>query len=501
MVDPSQLRHTLVVSDLHLTEVEEADPSRPLWMRYKHRDLVIDGCFARFVEHQREALPVGTELVLNGDIFDFDAVLSIPPEPDYPVSWLERRRGLAAEEPKSLHKIGVILRDHAEFITALRAWVMAGNSVVLVVGNHDAEVWWPSVQRAIRDALDLPDERQADFRICDWFYVSGGDTLIEHGSQYDAYCVCPDPLHPRFVLRGRERVRVPFGNLAGRLMLNGMGLFNPYVESSFIKPWREYLRFFFKHVARIQPLLGWTWLWGAVATLVVSLREGFRPAVRDPLAIEGKENAAAERAKVRPATLRALRAVRVHPAIFNPWKVLKELWLDRALMLALIVFLCFQAVGFLNVFGDVSPWWAVVLFSALLPPFSFYARSVNSDVGNTNRALRRRVPTALRITGTERVVVGHTHEEGHLLRGETELLNTGTWSAAFADVEYTNPFGRKCFAWIRPEQSWRVAELFEWTDPGCARIDVREEADVGRLKALTQKLPAVRLPKRKERQP
>jgi hypothetical protein len=380
---------------------------------------------------------------------------------------------------------------------ALRAWVLSGNSLVLVVGNHDAEVWWPAVQEEIRAALDLPEERRSAFRICDWFYLSGGDTLIEHGSQYDAYCVCPDPLHPRFLLRGRERVRVPFGNLAGRMMLNGMGLFNPYVESTFIKPWGEYLVFFFRHVGRMQPLLAWTWLWGAVATLVVSLRHGFRPAIRDPLAIEGKEDDSARRSEVRPATLRALRAVRVHPAIFNPWKVLKELWLDRALLLALTVFVSFQLIGFLNFVGDVSPWWAFALFAALLPPFAFYARSVNSDVGNTNRALRRRLPVALRITGAQRAVIGHTHEEGHVLRGETELLNTGTWSPAFEDVEYTKPFGRKCFAWIRPEHGARVAELFEWADPGCAPIERREEGDVGRLKALTQKLPAVRLPGRK----
>ena len=79
------------------------------------------------------------------------------------------------------------------------------------------------------------------------------------------------------------------------------------------------------------------------------------------------------------------------------------------------------------------------------------------------------------------------------------MLNTGTWSVAFEDVAYTKPAGRRCYAWIRPEETWRVAELYEWTDPGCSQLEVREEAEVGRLKALTQKLPAVRLPGRKAR--
>ncbi len=491
---PAPPRHTIIVSDLHLTQVEDPDPSRPLWMRYKHRDLIIDGCFERFLAHQREQLDGELELVLNGDIFDFDAVVGFPEPAPFPVSWLERRRGLAAEEAKSRYKMQQILDGHPVFMRAVRAWILDGNTAVLVVGNHDAELNWPSVREMVLEALDLPDDRRDALRVCEWFYVSGADTLVEHGSQYDAYCVCPDPLHPTFEIRGRARVRVPFGNLAGRILLNGMGLFNPYVESTFIKPLREYMLFFFKHVARTQPLIGWTWLWGAVATLVVSLREGFRPARRDPLQLAEREAVAAEASNATPDMVRALRELRVHPAIFNPWKILRELWLDRALILAAITAGCFWLVGFLNVFGDVSPLWALLLFLWLLPPFAFYARSVNSDVGNTNRSLAKRVPVALRIAGVRRAVIGHTHEEGHEVWGaESELINTGTWSTAFEDVEYTRPFGRKCFAWIHPSgDGERIAELLEWTDPGCKRLDATGKKSRGRLRALTQRLPVRR---------
>ncbi len=485
--------HTLVVSDLHLTEAEDRDPRRPLWMRYKHRDLHVDGCFARFLEHHQRELDGDIELVLNGDIFDFDAVMDIPPDPPFHVGWLERRRGLNSEEPKSRHKIRVILQDHAPFIEALRDWIVAGHRLVLVIGNHDMELHWRAVREEILAALALPEDRLGAVRICEWFYVSNADTLIEHGSQYDAYCVCPDALHPRFRFGHQIRMRVPFGNQAGRLMLNGMGLFNPYAESSFIKPPLEYLRFFFKHVIRVQPMLGWTWLWGAVATLVVSIREGFRPSMRDPLSLERRSNAAAERANCEPGTVRALRELRVHPAIFRPWKILRELWLDRALILAIIVSVSFQLIGFLNIFGDVSPLWALALFALLLPPFAFYARSVNSDVGNTNRAVRKRIPVALRITGVKRAVIGHTHIEGHGRLGDNDLLNTGTWSPAFEDVAYTRPVGRKCFAWIRPDPDGggeRIGELYEWLDPGCATIpaSARRRRIVEGLHALRRRV-------------
>ena len=75
----------------------------------------------------------------------------------------------------------------------------------------------------------------------------------------------------------------------------------------------------------------------------------------------------------------------------------------------------------------------------------------------------------------------------------SELINTGTWSPAFEDVEYTRPFGRKCFAWIRPDGDGpRIAELLEWTDPGCRRLEATGRLDRGRLRALAQRLPARR---------
>ena len=49
MVESPQ--HTVVVSDLHLTDAEPVDPRRPLWKRFKQRDLFIDESFARFLEY------------------------------------------------------------------------------------------------------------------------------------------------------------------------------------------------------------------------------------------------------------------------------------------------------------------------------------------------------------------------------------------------------------------------------------------------------------------
>lgn len=466
-----QAPHTLIVSDLHITDAQEPLRGKPLWKRYKQRDLFIDGVFGRFLAHFQEELPRGAELILNGDVFDFDSVMALPQDRRFPVTWLERQRGLGAEEIKSRFKMQRILRDHPAFLDALRSWVLAGNRVVVVIGNHDIELQWHSVRQDLVDALDLCDELRDAVRVCEWFYVSEGDTLIEHGNQYDSYCLCADPLHPTIRWRGKRRVRVPFGNLAERYMLNAMGLFNPHVDSSFIKSGPEYVRFFLRYMLRIQPMIGWSWFWGAVVTLVSSLREGFLPSVKDPLRIEQRVADIARRANATTAMVHGLQAIHAHPAIFTPWRIARELWLDRAAILAVLVFGSFQLYSVLNVFSPISPWWAGAVFLLLLPPFLFYARSVRSGTAEARGMLLDRCPLAAKICGVSRVVVGHTHMEQHIALDGLELLNTGTWSPAYEDVECTVPYGRKCFSWVRPDgQGQRRADLFEWADPGCTPI-------------------------------
>ena len=34
--------HTVIVSDMHLSEAARPDPKRPLWMAYKRREFFID---------------------------------------------------------------------------------------------------------------------------------------------------------------------------------------------------------------------------------------------------------------------------------------------------------------------------------------------------------------------------------------------------------------------------------------------------------------------------
>ena len=472
--------HTLILSDIHLANAEVVHPKNPLWKRFRLREHFIDEEFKALLGKVRKEVssmasgPI--ELVLNGDIFDFDSVMTLPPSgSSIQFGWLERIRGLSPEEAKSRFKMKEILNAHPVWVAALSEFVLAGNRVVFVIGNHDMELHWPTVQHDLLNWLGLPEDFRKAVRFCEWFYISNQDTLIEHGNQYDAYCLCSNPIHPLIDKGGKVLVRLPFGNIAGKFMLNGMGLMNPHASDSFIKnsTW-EYLGFYYKYVMRTQPFLIWTWFWSALATLFYSLREGFLPAMRDPLTVDARIEEIADRANASVFMVLSLKEVHVHPAIFNPLKILRELWLDRAILLGFIVFGSFQFFSFLNVFASVSLLWFVIPVAVLLPCFIFYARSVQSEVNVMQDATLHLSPLSARITKVKRIVQGHTHEELHNWEGGLEFLNTGTWSPAFYDVECTLPFGRKCFAWIKPgpalaesslpekQSPHRIAELYEW---------------------------------------
>jgi len=162
--------------------------------------------------------------------------------------------------------------------------------------------------------------------------------------------------------------------------------------------------------------------------------------------------------------------------------ILRELWLDRAIFFGIIIFSSFQIFSILNVFVPVSTLWFWIPLALFLPAFIFYSHRVDSDIFKVQRTAFRRAPIAAKIAGVKRVVHGHTHRETHAYYKGVEVLNNGTWSPAFYDVECTQPHGRKCFTWIRrepgsrnrsgEEDRQRTAGLFEWKDPGVEEIPI-----------------------------
>lgn len=470
MEDFSRSRFTAILSDLHLCEEEPTNAKFPLWKKYKSKQFFFDEEFAQFLNHiQTQARPDFIELILNGDIFDFDSVSSIPADPPFRISSLEHKRGLHPQEEKSVYKIEKILSDHPVWTKSLSEFIKNRNRVIFVIGNHDLELHFSAVQRKIIEHLDLPPEVRGGIRFNEWFYISNNDTLVEHGNQYDPYCMAQDPVSPFLVRYNRIEVRVPFGNLTTRYLINGMGFFNPHVDSNFIMSASEYAKFFLKYVIRAQPLLILDWLWGSSITLFQSFVDRLRPPVKDPLRIEDQIENIAKKANATPRMVRELKELFVPPASSYPLIIARELWLDRAFIVFITFLVLFQIIWFIKMYFAVSFYWMFIPLFAFLPFFIFYSKSITSGVFEFKEPQERILAASSFITKVNRIVYGHTHNPRHEIIGAVEHLNSGTWSPAFTDVECTKLNNAKTFVWVAPGfDGKRTAKLLEF-EKGMAR--------------------------------
>ncbi len=459
-----QARYTAIVSDLHLCEEEPIHPKFPLWKKYKTKEFFFDNLFADFLTKiQGMAEGQAIELVLNGDIFDFDSVLTLPESPPYRMTRLEKKQGLYPQEEKSIFKMRKIIADHSGWIGALRKFIAQGNRAVFIVGNHDLEMHFTGVQETLLTAICENDEARKRVRFSEWFYISNEDTLIEHGNQYDPYCRCEDPINPFVESHGTIEVRLPFGSWATRHIINSMGYFNPHVDTNFIMTFFQYIKFFFRYMARTQPLLVVTWMSGSFYTLLQTLGDQLRPALRDPLSVETRVEDIAVRANATSGMVRQLGELFTPSAARSPFLLARELWLDRAAILLGTSYLIFNIYLFINSVIPISIWWFLVPCMMFLPPLVFYSSFIDSDVMKFKEPQERILSLAGRITRVQRIVYGHTHIVRHEVIGGIEHLNSGCWSPAFLDVECQKPIDQKTFVWICPEDSeTRKAMLFRF---------------------------------------
>ncbi len=461
---------TAIISDLHLTDPEpprhQTKSRHPLWKKFKTKEFFIDESLIQFLQHIQDlAKGQKIELILNGDIFDFDSVMSLPEKAIYSISWLERWRGLFPKQERSVFKIKVVLEEHKKFIDSLTEFINAGNDLIIIPGNHDVELHFPDVQSEILQALNLSENQLKQVRFTDWFYISNGDTLIEHGHQQDPYCMCENPLNPFLLDYNELSIRLPFGNVACRYIMNGLGLFNPHVEKNYIMSISGYLKFFFKYLITAQPLIIWTWLWGAVATMWHVTTERFAEPYRGSISNEKRAIDAAVKSQSSPAIVRELQELFASPAANDPILIAKELWLDR-LFLIVVGFISLYFLGtFLKTMISISFFWIFLPFALLLPFFLFYARSVTSLVSQYKEPSESLLAKQAEVAGVRRIIYGHTHIARHEYYGMVEHLNSGSWSPAFTNVECTETIEKNTYVWISPnpeDPTARKAELFQF---------------------------------------
>jgi UDP-2,3-diacylglucosamine pyrophosphatase LpxH len=421
-------RHTVVFSDVHLSQAHPDDPTDPLWMRYRTARFHPDADFERLVSHllttcEGDAL----DLVFNGDLFDFDAPWVIGEASSFDEFPLDDA-GCAAQVRR-------IIADHPRWFRAVARALIAGHRVMFLSGNHDLELYWPGVRAAIREELvALCRSEGADdtrgiaerVRFRTWFHVTEDRIYLEHGSQYDIFNGVRWPMLP--LRRDRSWIHPVMGKLAFKRTGSRMGYFNPYYEETFYMGLFGYLGHFLRFYARSRRHIVRTWFWGGVSTV----GEIWRHRHDEDWS---RENRALAREETG-ATLEqidATQALRAEPAEDTMLPIARELWLDRAFLAATSIALVALAAIAL---GPVA---ALAVLGAILGAFTVYElRTPKPDI-RTYDSAPPAVKSLLDIHGVRAVCMGHTHRPFGAWEAGRFYGNSGSWCPAFLDQDCTQP--------------------------------------------------------------
>ena len=146
----------IVVSDLHLSAGYNEETGR----YSRNEDFFFDEEFKRFLEYLQEKNPGNNHLIIAGDLFDFLQIdgdlaqkLSEKEEASFKITEREKKFGLGTEEEKTVWKLGVIVQGHEVFFQAMTTFLSSKNSLSIITGNHDIELYWEKVQKALKDKI------------------------------------------------------------------------------------------------------------------------------------------------------------------------------------------------------------------------------------------------------------------------------------------------------------------------------------------------------------
>lgn len=424
-----ECRRFLVVSDLHLCDIEEHADGWKAHKSARHSvDQDLTDLLDTFADDSSDGRP--RVLVLNGDIFDFDLVTRVPQAPDFPVSALERTRGLLPTAAKSAWKLRRMMQDHRRFMLSLARFAARGHRIVYVMGNHDRELHFPEVQQAflseLRDCAASLGAALADDAVGfePWFYYVPGVLYAEHGQQYDYYNSFRFVLSPVVETRQGKEIALPMGNLSNRYLVNRMGFFNPHA-SDYILNVFHYAMHWLRFYAFTRRSIVFNWFFGSLMVMarLLSLKKWIH---KKPANYEELLEHAGHRAGLPLATIHSLSALHRAPITMRFYRILREFWIDR-LLLAVVMVLLGTGLAL-----SPAPDWAKVMVPLSTFPLLYFIYESLAR-GETIFSAEHEIPRyAMRIASLldARVVTfGHTHRPRVVPLGrEAVFVDTGTWA-------------------------------------------------------------------------
>lgn len=421
----------LIISDLHLGE-----DLKPGSDGVEHVGRAEEG-LVDFLDHYAATRLDDRpwKLVVNGDMVDFLSVCLFPAEvqlitglhPD------DHTYGLGARPHASRVKMRKVMERHRRVFGSLARFLGAGNELVVVIGNHDAELFWPEVQQTFRQELarlwaedpasrapGAPADLDGRVSFHAWFYFEEGLAWVEHGHQYDPYCSFDTILHP-LVPSGEEEIDLNVSTAAMRYVRNFYTPHSTNVEFGF---W-DYIRWILgMGASRALGVLG--------AFAQMNLRLFGLWWQRTPDAIKRARDKHLERLKVLASRTRLpegvlmeLDGLRRRPFNRRFGRLVQALMLDRLVATTLAVLLL--CVGVLTL-----PWAYMPVAAALVLGTLF---ALDRHFGNQRESIypQRHMPrvarTIRRLVRTPIVVFGHAHEAAMERAEDGWYFNTGTWVA------------------------------------------------------------------------
>jgi len=498
----------LVVSDLHLSEGR--DPATGKTSRLE--DFLHDDAFARFLRYHEEIRGqprFGGRpwlLILNGDIFDFLQVVSLPADGlplrtvkgvDHhsELSANEREYGLGTTARECEWKLKRIAEGHQGFFAALGRFVAHGNRIAVIRGNHDVELYWERVQESFVMETQQAYEREIRaedggppltpgacrdrIRFYAWFYYEPGRLYVEHGGQYEGANHFRDILHPTLP-RDPEHIELPWGSLFVRYLFNKVEHVHPFADN--IKPMTRYMSWALrKDTLRTVELLltqGWVFLravWKAG-------RKEAASALHAPA-----EKATAEGTTLPlPSHVADEIAALAEARDSTTWQMAMG-----SLLQGLISLLTLGAVGVLIALAGVTlvttsrPWWMAVVYAVAAVLAWLAGRRLRRIVAGlwAQDYLREAAQELERLLAPEHrvplIAMGHNHKPTVERLGEAWYVNTGAWVPLYQqdlEAHAAGPIAgseRLTFLRLGWEQDLEAhaagtPELLRWHDAGIA---------------------------------
>jgi UDP-2,3-diacylglucosamine pyrophosphatase LpxH len=217
----------IVISDIHLGAGAYYKNERNFLEDFHYDQELVD-----FLEYystgQNAAKEI--ELIINGDFLD---LLAVP--------FVEYFDDEFWSEEAALEKLNIILDAHPEVLEALNNFVKNKNkTITFIIGNHDAELIFPSLQARFTEIFDK--EHQERFR----FYTENSGVyepikgvVIQHGHEYEVAhqfeydtCVQEDE-------NGRKYFIPPWGSYYVIRVINKFKEIRPHVNA--IRPIKKFL--------------------------------------------------------------------------------------------------------------------------------------------------------------------------------------------------------------------------------------------------------------------